>query len=98
MLSPMTPAPMTTVFGRDDDAVVDAVISDSLRRAHPARFSGSDLSHPGFATQAARPGGTPASRQFWAEAVRMQGFSQTSAPGRCIAATPSDGRAGASQN
>src|SRR5438445_9777640 len=46
MLSPMTPAPMTTVFGRDGDAMIGAVISDSLRRAHPTRFSGSDLSLP----------------------------------------------------
>src|SRR5437762_10236242 len=82
MLSPMTPAPITTVFGRDDDAMVDAVISDSLRRAHPARFSGSDLSHPGSAAPAARAGGTPASRQFWAGALRMQGFSQSSLPAR----------------
>ena len=30
---PMTPAPMTTVFGRCEDKVIDVVISDSLRRA-----------------------------------------------------------------
>src|SRR5439155_27053404 len=46
MLNPMTPAPMTTVFGRDGDTMIGAVISDSLRRAHPTRFSGSDLSLP----------------------------------------------------
>src|SRR5947208_2930622 len=56
-----------------------AVISDSLRRARPTRFSGSDLSRSGPAAHAARPSGTPASRQFWAGALRMQGFSQSSA-------------------
>src|SRR6516164_8786440 len=44
MLSPITPAPMTTVFGRDDKIVTEGVITDSLRRARPARFSGFDLS------------------------------------------------------
>src|SRR5438552_5831520 len=47
--NPMTPAPMITVFGRNDETVADAVIADSLRRASPARFSGSDLSRPGCA-------------------------------------------------
>src|SRR5437867_12688450 len=79
MLRPTTPAPMTTVLGRDGATMVDAVISDSLRRARPTRFSGSDLSHSGPAAHAAPPSGTPASRQFWAGALRMQGFSQSSA-------------------
>src|ERR1700736_5061190 len=56
--------------------MVDAVISDSLRRARPTRFSGSDLSRSGPAAHAVRPSGTPASRQFWPGALRMQGFSQ----------------------
>src|SRR5438105_4428433 len=76
MLRPMTPAPMTAVLGCGD-AMVEVVISDSLRRAHPTRFSGSDLSRFGPAAHAARPGGTPASRQFWRGALRMQGFSQS---------------------
>ena len=42
--SPMTPAPMTTVFGRCGETTLGAVITDSLRRACPARFIGSDLS------------------------------------------------------
>jgi hypothetical protein len=67
---------MTTVLGRDGATMVDAVISDSLRRARPTRFSGSDLSRPGLAAHAVRPSGTPASRQFWLGALRMQGFSQ----------------------
>jgi hypothetical protein len=49
MLNPMTPAPMMTVFGRYDETVFNAVIADSLRRACPARFSGSDLSGHGHA-------------------------------------------------
>src|ERR1700731_2697203 len=76
MLSPTTPAPMTTVLGRDGATIVDAVISDSLRRARPTRFSGSDLSRSGPAAHAVRPSGTPASRQFWPGALRMPGFSQ----------------------
>src|SRR5438270_13937556 len=70
----MTPAPMITVFGRDDETVADAVMADSLRRASPARFSGSDLSRPGCANSAARPASTPAFRQFRTKALRMQGL------------------------
>src|ERR1700756_2314467 len=44
MPSPMTPAPMITVLGRYDETTDGAVIADSLHRACPARFSGSDLS------------------------------------------------------
>jgi hypothetical protein len=40
---------MMTVFGRNDETVLDAVMTDSLRRANPARFSGSDLSRYGCA-------------------------------------------------
>src|SRR3984893_18373737 len=88
MLSPTTPAPMTTVLGRDGATIVDAVISASLRRARPTRFSGSDLSRSGPAAHAVRPSGTPASRQFWLGALRMQGFSQNLAhlAGRLVAA------------
>src|SRR5207237_8849646 len=90
MLSPTTPAPMTTVLGRDGAAMVDAVISDSLRRARPTRFSGSDLSRSGPAAHAVRPSGTPASRQFWLGVLRMQDFSQNLARrADAIAATPS---------
>src|ERR1700680_3176459 len=90
MLSPTTPAPMTTVLGRDGTTIVDAVISDSLRRARPTRFSGSDLSRSGLAAHAVRPSGTPASRQFWLGALRMQGFSQNLARrADAIAAIPS---------
>jgi hypothetical protein len=41
----MTPAPITTVLGQDDKTAGDAFIADSLHRACPARFNGSDLSH-----------------------------------------------------
>ena len=44
MLSPITPAPITTVFGKVDEAVTEEVMTDSLRRARPARFSGFNLS------------------------------------------------------
>src|SRR5438034_4323445 len=44
MPRPMTPAPTTIVFGRCDGTTTDALITDSLHRACPARFSGSDLS------------------------------------------------------
>jgi hypothetical protein len=44
MPSPITPAPMTTVFGRDDETVIVGMMTDSLRRARPARFSGFNLS------------------------------------------------------
>src|SRR6516164_9194005 len=64
MLSPITPAPMTTVFGRDDEMLTNGVITDSLRRARPARFSGFDLSRSCRAASAAGLGGTPASPQF----------------------------------
>ena len=75
MLNPMTPAPMMTVFGRNDETAIDAVIADSLRRAYPARFSGSDLSRYGYAQSTARPASTPAFRQCRTKALRMQGFS-----------------------
>src|SRR6266446_7417039 len=61
MPRPMTPAPTTIVFGRCDGTTTAALMTDSLHRACPARFSGSDLSRPA--------GGTPASRQFQAEAL-----------------------------
>src|SRR5204863_6880040 len=44
MPRPTTPAPMTMVLGRCDGTTTDALITDSLHRACPARFSGSDLS------------------------------------------------------
>src|SRR6516164_1442205 len=69
MLSPITPAPMTTVFGRDDEAITEGVITDSLRRARPARFSGFDLSRSCRAASAAGLGGTPAFAQFRTEAL-----------------------------
>src|SRR5271170_4221300 len=43
---------MTTVFGRYEGTVIDAVISDSLRRACPTRFIGSDLSRSAHALRA----------------------------------------------
>src|SRR5437763_13630939 len=46
MPRPTTPAPMTMVFGRCDGTTRDALMTDSLHRACPARFSGSDLSRP----------------------------------------------------
>src|SRR5439155_7455737 len=61
MPRPMTPAPTTIVFGRCEGTTTEALMTDSLHRACPARFSGSDLSRPA--------GGTPASRQFQAEAL-----------------------------
>src|SRR4249919_3103994 len=63
----MTPAPTTIVFGRRDGTVLDALMTDSLHRACPARFSGSDLSsgrprqpraagqHPSLAPISSRP-------------------------------------------
>src|SRR6266851_1797936 len=44
MPSPMTPAPTTIVFGRVVETPKVALITDSLHRACPARFCGSDLS------------------------------------------------------
>src|SRR5438045_4797174 len=60
-----TPAPMTMVFGQCGGITNDALMTDSLHRACPARFSGSVLSRrppPG-----GMPDGTPASAQFQAE-------------------------------
>jgi len=37
---------MITVFGRNDEMTDGVVIADSLHRAYPARFIGSDLSRP----------------------------------------------------
>ena len=47
----MTPVPIITPFVRNDGTVIDAVMADSLRRASPARFSGSDLSRFSGATR-----------------------------------------------
>ena len=67
MPRPMTPAPTTIVFGRCDGTILDALMTDSLHRACPARFSGSDLSrrpcgqprsagqHPSLAAISSRP-------------------------------------------
>src|SRR6516162_4015861 len=92
MPSPITPAPMTTVFGRGGKAGIEGVITDSLRRARPARFSGFDLSRSYHATRAAELGGTPASRQFRAEALLMQGFSSATWAAARQLALPRDGR------
>src|SRR5215472_14581838 len=78
MLSPITPAPITTVFGRDDGTMIDGVMADALRRARPARFSGFYLSRSRHAASAAGLSGTPASCQFRTETLPMQGFSSPS--------------------
>ena len=59
---PMTPAPMMAVFGRCGEATLGAVITDSLRRACPARFIGSALSRCLRALESVASG-TPAKRQ-----------------------------------
>src|SRR6266446_7582148 len=84
MLRPTTPAPMTMVFGRCDGITSDALMTDSLHRACPARFSGSDLSRP------PPPNPPPLAGEGWVGACRtapqphsnfkpspaaMQGFS-----------------------
>src|SRR5437763_14539765 len=67
MLKPITPAPTTIVFGRCDETIFDALMTDSLHRACPARFSGSDLSRRPCRQTPAPPGNTPASSQFQAD-------------------------------
>src|SRR5204863_209028 len=71
---PTTPAPMTTVFGRCDGTTIDALMTDSLHRASPARFSGFVLSRrpptPGACRTAPQP-----RRNFKPTLAAMQGFS-----------------------
>ncbi len=72
----MTPAPMITVFGRHNETVSNAVITDSLHRARPARFSGSDLSRFGYAASTAQPPAPQPRPQCRTRALPMQGFSR----------------------
>src|SRR5215472_6762276 len=75
---------MTMVFGRDDETVIVGVMTDSLRRASPARFSGFYLSRLLPHGPRRGLGGTPASGQFRAEALRMQGLSQVGKTSCCV--------------
>src|SRR4051794_14996725 len=78
MPRPTTPAPMTMVFGRFDGTTSDALMTDSLHRACPARFSGSDLSRPPLPNpprlrerqSQGMPDGTPASVAISSRAPR----------------------------
>src|SRR5437868_15266942 len=83
MPRPTTPAPMMMVFGRCDGTTRDALMTDSLHRACPARFSGSDLSRPpppyppacgGDRVGAYRTAPQPR-RNFKPSPAAMQGFS-----------------------
>src|SRR5712692_5053102 len=62
MPRPMTPAPTTIVFGRCDETTIGALMTDSLHRACPARFSGSDLSRPHRAAPQPRANFKPSPR------------------------------------
>jgi hypothetical protein len=66
---------MTTVFGRSDAKLPCAVMTDSLHRDWPGQVQWVCSQPPRGRGQTRAPGSTPASRQFWAEAEAMQGFS-----------------------
>ena len=75
MPRPTTPAPMTMVFGRWAGTIDGALMTDSLHRACPARFSGSDLSRRrARATPRHRAAPQPHAN-FKPSPSAMQGFS-----------------------
>src|SRR5260370_6339168 len=75
MPRPTTPAPMAIVFGRYDETVNDALMTDSLHRACPARFSGSDLSRLCPRTTPHRRAAPQPHANFKPSPSAMQGFS-----------------------
>src|SRR5260370_4407385 len=74
MPSPMTPAPTTIVFGRVVEPPKVALMTDSLHRACPARFCGSDLSRRARGQPRRRATPQPAAN-FKPSPAAMQGFS-----------------------
>jgi hypothetical protein len=75
MPRPTTPAPMTMVFGRCEETASDALMTDSLHRACPARFSGSDLSRPCAQAIPRRRAAPQPHANFKPSPPAMQGFS-----------------------
>src|ERR1700680_850309 len=77
---PTTPAPMMMVFGRCDGTASDALMTDSLHRACPARFSGSDLSRLCAQATPRRRAAPQPHANFKPSPSAMQGFSAGPAP------------------
>src|SRR5438105_9612951 len=75
MPRPTTPAPMTMVFGGWDGTIDGALMTDSLHRACPARFSGSDLSRLGAQATPRRRAAPQPHANFKPSPSAMQGFS-----------------------